>query len=63
MALNGMSSDPDNGVNSLDLILMRLRRDQSVWYFSLLNEDRYVWKYNGTPMETLHLSAWLRMLI
>ena len=24
MTLNGMSSDPHNGVNSLDLILMRL---------------------------------------
>ena len=29
MILNGMSSDPHNGVNSLDLILMRLKELES----------------------------------
>ena len=38
-------------------------RDQSGWYFSLLTEERYALRYNGTPMEILLLSAWLRMLI
>ena len=41
----------------------RLRSICLATLFILLTEERYVWEYNGTPMETLHISAWLRMLI